>query len=145
MQKEWESSKRRKSMANECFAESLVSPTTQMSPPIPTNLQINLCLRNVSNLLDLEYFCFKMLCVHSKCMDMMHHKLAQKKRDLVFFWWDRQYFCLIIEQKAGWLVGMLSRFQGKRLGRADTVVCSPKVPCIRLIRTNNYFSSWRAK
>ena len=24
---------------------------------IPTNLQINLCLRNVSNLLDFEYFC----------------------------------------------------------------------------------------
>ena len=72
-------------------------------------------------------------------------QVSTKKRDLAIFWWDRQYFCLIIKQKAGWLVGMLSRFQGKRLGRADTVVCSPKMPCIRLIRTNNYFSSWRAK
>ena len=43
---------------------------------IPTNLQINLCLRNVSNLLDLEYFCLKMLRVHSQCMGIMHHRLA---------------------------------------------------------------------
>ena len=39
-------------------------------------------------------------------MDMMHHRLAQKKRDLAILWWDRQYYCLIIKQKAGWLVGM---------------------------------------
>ena len=34
-------------------------------------------------------------------------QVSTKKRDLVNFWWDRQYFCLIIKQKAGWLVGML--------------------------------------
>ena len=43
-----------------------------------------LCLTNVSNLLDLEYFCLKMLCVHSKCMGMMHHRLAQKRGILQF-------------------------------------------------------------
>ena len=47
---------------------------------ILTNLQINLCLRNVSNLLDVEYFCLKMLHVHSQCMGIMHHRLAQKRR-----------------------------------------------------------------
>ena len=46
---------------------------------IPTNLQIRLCLKNVSNLLDLEYYCLKMLRVHSKCMGIMHHRLAQKR------------------------------------------------------------------
>ena len=45
---------------------------------IPTNQQINLCLRNVSNLLDWEYFCLKMLRRHSKGMGMMHHRLAKK-------------------------------------------------------------------
>ena len=39
-------------------------------------------------------------------MGMMYHRFAQKKRDLGIFWWDRQCFCLIIKQKAGWLVGI---------------------------------------
>ena len=34
-------------------------------------------------------------------------QVSTKKRDLAIFWWDRQYFCLIIKQKAGWLVGMV--------------------------------------
>ena len=41
---------------------------------------------------------------------MYRHDASQvstKKRDLAIFWWDRQYFCLFIKQKAGWLVGML--------------------------------------
>ena len=33
-------------------------------------------------------------------------QVSTKKTDLVIFWWDRQYFCLIIKQKAGWLIGM---------------------------------------
>ncbi|CAI7996448.1 Ubiquitin carboxyl-terminal hydrolase 3 [Geodia barretti] len=37
---------------------------------------MNLCLKNVSNLLDLEYFCLKTLCVHSQCMGMMHHSVS---------------------------------------------------------------------
>ena len=39
---------------------------------------------------------------------MYGHDASQvntNKRDLAIFWWDRQYFCLIIKQKAGWLVG----------------------------------------
>ena len=32
-------------------------------------------------------------------------QVSTNKRDLAIFWWDRQYFCLIIKQKAGWLVG----------------------------------------
>ena len=45
---------------------------------IPTNLQTKLCLKNVSNLPDLEYYCLKMLRVHSECMGMVHHRLARK-------------------------------------------------------------------
>ena len=41
---------------------------------------------------------------------MYRHGATQvftKKRDLaIIIWRDRQYFCLIINQKAGWLVGM---------------------------------------
>ena len=33
-------------------------------------------------------------------------QVSTKKRDLAIFWWYRQYFCLIIKQNAGWLVGM---------------------------------------
>ena len=52
-------------------------------------------------------FCLKMLHVHSQCMGIMHHRLAQKRG----IWWfsggiGSSYFCLIIKQKAGWLVGM---------------------------------------
>ena len=66
---------------------------------IPTNLQINLCLRNVSNLLDVEYFCLKMLCPFGHDAS----QVSTKKRDLAIFWWDRQCFCLIIKQKLdGW-------------------------------------------
>ena len=58
-----------------------------------TYLQINLCLRNVSNFFHYEYFC---LCVHSQCMD---HWLAQKRgiwRFLVgyigsFFAWAKSW------------------------------------------------------
>ena len=44
-------------------------------------------LRNVSNLLDLEYFCLKMLHVHSQCMGIMHHRLAQKRGIWRFSGW----------------------------------------------------------
>ena len=40
-----------------------------------------------------------MLHVHPQCMGIMHHKLAQKKRDLVM--WDR----LTFKQKLSWMVG----------------------------------------
>ena len=71
---------------------------------IPPNLHINLCLRNVSALL---WSTENAACPLSIQMyGHMHHRLAQKKRDLAIFWWDRQYFCLIIKQKGGWLVGM---------------------------------------
>ena len=41
--------------------------------------------------------------------DLTHFssKGSRKKRDLAIFQWDKQYFCLIIKQKAGWLVGMV--------------------------------------
>ena len=55
---------------------------------VPTNLQINLCLRNVSN-----WSIFA-----AQCMGIMHHRLAPKKEGFGDF--------LIIKQKAGWLVGM---------------------------------------
>ena len=47
-----------------------------------------------------------MRCVHSKSIGMMHHRLAPKRGIWWCFWRDRQYFCLIIKQKAGWLVGI---------------------------------------
>ena len=34
-------------------------------------------------------------------------QVSTNKRDLAIFWWDTQYFCLIIKQKAGWLVGII--------------------------------------
>jgi hypothetical protein len=42
------------------------------------------------------------------CMSIFNgaSQVSTKKRDLAIFWWDRQYFCLIIKQKAGWLVGI---------------------------------------
>ena len=56
---------------------------------IPTNLQINLCL--------------KLLCVHSKYMGMMHHRLAQKRAIWRFSGGIGSIFCLIIKQKLdGW-------------------------------------------
>jgi hypothetical protein len=36
----------------------------------------------------------------------MKENQGNKKRDMAIFWWDRQKYCLIIKQKAGWLVGM---------------------------------------
>ena len=46
-----------------------------------------------------------MVCVHSKCIGIMHHtQVRTKNRDLAIFWRDRQYF--FIKQKAEWLVGM---------------------------------------
>ena len=53
-------------------------------------------MKNVSNLLDMEYYRLKMLRVHSKCMGMMHHLLAQKK-DLAVF--------LLDYQAKSWMVG----------------------------------------
>ena len=35
-------------------------------------------------------------------------QVSTKKRDLAIFWWNMPYFCLIIKQKAGWLVCMYS-------------------------------------
>ena len=46
---------------------------SQFEVCILTNLH---CLRNVSNLLDMEYFSLK---TASKCMGMMHHRLAQNE------------------------------------------------------------------
>ena len=71
-------------------------------------LQMNLCLRNVSNLLDLEYFC---LCcgfipnVKAWCITAFH-RLAQKRGIWRFFGGIGSIFCLIMKQKAGLLVGM---------------------------------------
>ena len=65
----------------------------------PTNLHMNLCFRNVSNLLDLEYFSLKILCP----FQMYRHGASQvstKKRDLAIFWWDRQYFLLDYQAKS---------------------------------------------
>ena len=59
-----------------------------------------------SNLLDLECFCLKMLRVHSSIDRHDASQVSTKKEGLGIFWWDKQYFCLIIKQKAGWLVGM---------------------------------------
>ena len=49
--------------------------------------------------------CLKMLCVNAKglCITGYH-----KEWDLVIFRWDKQYFCFIMKQKAGWLVGISS-------------------------------------
>ena len=64
---------------------------------------MNLCLRNVSNLLDLEYFCLKMLCVHSKCMGMMDHRLAQKRGIWRF---SGGIGCILLDYQAkSWMVG----------------------------------------
>ena len=59
---------------------------------IPTNLQMNLSLRNV---LDLE--------LENSIQNAWASQVSTKKRDLVS---DRKYFCWIINVKAGWLVGM---------------------------------------
>ena len=65
---------------------------------------MNLCLRNVSKLLDLEYFLLENAVCPFKIYRHDASQVSTKKRNLAIFWRDRQYFCLIIKQKAGWLV-----------------------------------------
>ena len=52
-------------------------------------------------------------------------QVSTKKRDLAILWRDRQNFCLIIEQKAGWLVGMCSVYLGGTRSKSEGCVSTP--------------------
>ena len=58
-------------------------------------------------LLDLEYYT---LLENAVCPFKMYRHdaslVSTKERDFAIFLRDRQYFCFIIKQKAGWLVGI---------------------------------------
>ena len=67
---------------------------------IPANLRIVLCLKFVSNVLDLGHFCLKMLLASPKCISIIIWvRFSQKMRDLVIFVRDGYQFCLKSSRK----------------------------------------------